>query len=190
MEVGKKLRIWATALMLAAVMIAASACALDAADGISPMIGEVDVEDPTEYLECGAYVLELLRSEYAGTLPDALPSDAEAAYWYHYACALFGDPEFSIYLKLRYHDPDGYARERERIAEGAQLPDSGIFLVSGTDEDVEEYLDDQIFDGKSYNFEVVRFEEESLTVEYYAAKLWDGHDASGQRALLQSFFAE
>ena len=187
------MKAWAAVfvVLLAGAMMVISSHVFGAIESLlSPMIGEVDVEDPAEYLECDAYVLGLLRSEYAGILPDALPSDAEPVYRYHYACAPFGDPEFSIYLKLRYNDPDGYALERERITEELGQPYSEVFHVSGTDKDAEEYLDTQILDGKSYNFEVVRFEEESLTVEYYAAKLWDGHDASGQWALLQSFFAE
>ena len=158
-----------------------------------PPIEEININDIEQYMECNAYVSSIINSIYVDVFPDKILSNTDAEYDYHYACRPLGDPEFSFVLKLCFYDIDDYETEKNRIfdllgrSQKIDMPSTEIYFISGSPEDAIDYFDDQIYDGKSYNFEMVSFDDNKRVIEYYMSQLWEGQRTSSEQGLLYAF---
>ena len=99
----------------------------------------------------------------------------------------------SFELKLCFYDIDDYETEMNRVfdllgrSQKIDMPSTEIYFISGSPEDAIDYFDDQIYDGKSYNFEMVSFDDNKRVIEYYMSQLWEGQRASSGQGLLYDF---
>lgn len=158
-----------------------------------PPIEEIDINGIEQYMECSAYVSSIIDSIYVDVFPDEILDNTAAEYHYHYACRPLGDPEFSFMLKLCFYNIDDYETEMNRVfdllgrSQKIDMPSTEIYFISGSPEDAMDYFDDQIYDGKSYNFEMVSFDDNKRVIEYYMSQLWEGQRASSEQDILYAF---
>lgn len=159
----------------------------------SPPIETTNIDDIERYMECNAYVLSMMESIYTGVFPERIMTNTNTDYYYHYACQPFGNPEFSLSLKLCFNDCNDYKTEKQRVftllgrSLEIDMPPTEVYFLSGSPDEVIDYFDDQIYDGKSYNFEIVSFDDNKLVIEYYISQLWEGQRASSEQDILCTF---
>ena len=158
----------------------------------TPPIGKTRSDDSLHYLECNDYVLNVLKDYYVGILPSKIDVQGKLEYHYRYSCAILGDPNFSIFLSMKYDDEDKYNEEIARIEHlvnahtTAELLCDSTYILTGTKQDIEKALDNQIYNGLRFNFEIVHCDEQNLKVWFYLAQVWDGSVPEEDKKMLQS----
>lgn len=158
-----------------------------------PPVGTVYSEDISNYMHYNEYVLDMLDSLYIGVLPAEVDSLAVNHYCYWYRCGLFGDPNFSVYLSFQYDTAEDYRAEIDDIEELPQeyekiiTPLDKTYFLKGTQQGIEEILDDQILDGLFHRFEIVQYSESEHSVNIFVAQMWDGSVPESQKEILQQF---
>lgn len=158
-----------------------------------PPVGTVYTEDVSSYMQYNEYVLEMLDSFYTGVLPDEVGSLAVKNYCYWYQCASLGAPNFSVYLSFQYDTAEEYHAGIDNIEELPQeyekiiTPLDKTYFLKGTQQGIEEILDDQILDGLFHRFEIVQYSESEHSVNMFAAQMWDGSVPESQKEILRQF---
>ena len=99
-------------------------------------------------------------------------------YRYEYECAVLGDPNFSIRLKVKY-DSESFQKECNRLSHEALITDpvTECFVVYSRGDilsDVDELFNERTLDGASFFFELAFSDCDELTVDYLISKQWDG----------------
>lgn len=133
-----------------------------------------------EYGKYNRFVSKSLENDFRGALPKSL-SDKEKVlnYSYQYQCSMFGDPRFHIQLQCQYENVEDFYAEEKRIRnlsdEHSYFDDMyEYFLISGSEQEISNALDDMTYDGVKYIFEIVVISQETRTMEYFVAYQWDG----------------
>ena len=184
----KKERIVALIITLIILLSASTSLAIEN----TPPVGEARSDDSLHYLECNDYVLSILGNSYVGILPSEIDEQGKPEYHYRYSCAVFGDPNFSIFLSMKYDDEEEYNKEIARIdhlmneCTNTELICDSTYILTGAKQDIEKALDDQIYDGLRFNFEIVHCDEQNLKVWFYLAQIWDGSVPEDDKKMLQS----
>ena len=156
------------ALLLAALLLALSGCS-------DPPVRTDDVTSPERYMEFNSYVRGDLEEAFAAVFP-AEPG-GEAQYRYAYTCAVFGDPNYYIWLREEYPSGEEYEAEIARLgalSSGAEAGADGSLFLLGTPGDLAALLDDETRDGQAYALLIVRTDDEAQTVEYCYLHEYDG----------------
>ena len=154
-------------LVLLSVLLSLCACG-------DPPVQTLQTDKSAEYLRLNTYVSDILAADFAGSLPEAIPQNTDCDYRHYYQCAVLGDPHFAVYLSVTVSG-DVFRDELTRIENlnAAQQTTDGpvlCFVFQGTDKEVSEYLDtSEIYDGRSFRFEMVKFDTDSNTIEYLTA---------------------
>lgn len=152
-------------------------CFLFSACG-NPPVGSETQARASEYHKFNEYVNQTLKMSFKGLLPEVLTEKENVlSYAYNYKCAIFGDPNFKIDLKVELIEGDFY-KERQRIM---QLQPAVFFTDSGLEycfltNDMEifnDYIDDEIKDALYFNFEFAVVDNEKFVIEYVTAQQWD-----------------
>lgn len=139
------------------------------------------IQDPNEYLRVNNYVSKQLTSSFSGLLPDSDIKMSEAAkYYYSYERALFGNPNFSIYLYNKI-DPAGFITEKNRIdalSENFYHLNNlkTVYYVGDLTEAITLYTDKEIYDGLNICFELAIVDEETCVIEYLVASVHDNSE--------------
>ena len=147
---------------------------------LDPPIGETTETDPKALGNYNNYVENALLSDFKGSLPTAgAPGRNDQRYLYWYGCSVFGDPQFCVNLTSRFEDATAFNTEWARIEELSvcfeEISDKEkIYFINGTSENISKLLDDEIFDGTPYQFEIVIVNSELQSMEYFSAFLWEG----------------
>ena len=158
-----------------------------------PPFGIICTEDISNYRQYNEYVLRLLDDFYAGVLPDRVDIQAVKKYCYWYQCGLFGEPNFSVYLSLQYITAEeyragiGHMEELLQEYEKVKILCNDTYILTGTEQGIEEILDKQILDGLCHRFEIVQYNESAYGVDIFVAQMWDGSVPESQKAILQQF---
>lgn len=162
--------------ILAVVLIIAFAVLND------PPIGARSSDDVSDYMRTNQYVKLKLESEFAATLPESIPQDAKSAeYHYRYRCGLIGDASFYINLRVEYDSEADILKEVERLHDLNPLQvfakeGTIYFIFAGSEDSIDDYLDDSKHDGSLSHFNIVALEENTNTIEYSIAHHFDGSD--------------
>lgn len=158
-----------------------------------PPVGTAYIDDISNYMQYNEYVLDMLDRYYTGVIPDEVDFLVVKDYCYWYKCALFGDPNFSVYLSLQYDTTEEYRAGIASIEELTQehekiiTPFGKTCFLTGTQQGIEEILDDQILDGLFHRFEIVQYNEAENRVDIFVAQMWDGAVPESQKEILQQF---
>lgn len=171
----KKLLKWIVlAVVLAALIL--FGCVLFLSD---PPIGSKRVTDIGDFGNYNRYVKNQLTDNYKGSFPAEVSDEwSDVSYYYQYKCAVFGDPNFCLDLQICAENSDYYLGEKERISsltsECVQASDGKqYYILSGDEDAIRHYFDDEIHDGQSYHFEIVVFDDAANRIEYLTAYRWD-----------------
>lgn len=146
-------------------------------------VGKVTKNDLDQYLHINKYVKESLESDFCGSLPLQNQVSADnSTYHYSYECALFGSPNFVIYLKTEYEDIRKFENEIQRIellAKNTMPINNGkiLYVVNNISNDtLSAYFDTVINDGTSFVFEMIIVDCNSNEIEYLSALQQDEHE--------------
>lgn len=120
----------------------------------------------------------ILSQNFNGFLPK--PADAKdygQNYYHNYKQALLGDVNFIIYIEITLPNVETFrdflSDYKLESIESRFINNEKVYFVQGNAESISEYLDDEIYDGMFYNFELVFVDESSLTVKFLSARVWD-----------------
>ena len=144
-----------------------------------PSIGETTKTDPKALGNYNHYVENVLLSDLKGLLPSESTSDRnDQSYLYWYSGSL-GGSQFCIALNSQFEDEAAFDAERARIealsAHSEEISDEEkIYYIKGTAENISNLLDDEVFDGIHYQFEIAIVNSESQSVEYFTAYVIEG----------------
>lgn len=154
--------------------------------------------DLLEYSNWNKITTDILNSDvYVGSLPDkSLVETYGKAYYYKYDEALFGDPQFVIFVTLEIPEAENHEKQMDFIRSKASITktvDGQTFYFirkRNYETDIAELYDEKINDGMYYDFEIVMTKEDG-TISYLSAHVWDYYrddvlDAFMQRTLLIS----
>ena len=161
--------------LLGFVVVVAVLCFIDLYVWQDPPAWRVSLDDPLLYSHYNHYVKQDLKNNYRGMLPNRISRKQCISYQYDYSCGILGDPQYSIALKMQY-DPVFYASEKCRILylEGEFYGNNeDTYVLTGSREDLQGYIDNVICDGMFYRFEIARFDDGKYEIEYYTALLQD-----------------
>lgn len=149
---------------------------------VGPPVGHTYTDNVDRYLEFNSYVTDMLQEKFYGSLPETITNkDDVINYRFDYSCAVFGDPNFLIELKMRYEDTWLRKDEKQRLDnllrnEPIYIDQKIYYIFQGDLNSFNMYLDDQIYDGLYIFFELVIIDPEQMTVEYISAMQQDNKD--------------
>ncbi len=144
-----------------------------------PPIGSKTVTDIDDFGTYNKYVKNQLADKFQGSFPAEVSDEwSDTSYYYQYKCAVFGDPNFCMDLQIHVENDSYYQGEKERISsitsECVQTSDGKqYYILSGDENDIQHYFDDEIHDGQDYRFEIVVFDDAASRIEYLTAYRWD-----------------
>ena len=134
--------------------------------------------DLSDYGRWNSFTKETLQDCFLNPLPNC---ETVERYGTSYYCqsiqSLLGDPNFVIHLSLQIPDEVQYQKELENFT--AQLDEPVVigavhyYLVQCSRDDVLSYLDDEVYDGMFYNFEIISANPEENTISFISAHVWD-----------------
>lgn len=140
------------------------------------------------YCRYNRFVMDYIQKWLDGILPDELPERAQIDYEYRYHCALLGGPEFVVRLEVVFEDSDLYVQEKERLRiANMDTKQTGTYFLNGSYEDLSACVDEEVFDGRMYNFGIVRFEEERNCIGYCVALLEDAQGRTVEFSIIEQF---
>lgn len=158
-------------------MVVLSGCAY-------PPMGYENVTDPEKYMEVNWFVNKELNDYFEGSMPKEIPKQSNNVhYYYHYSAGILGDPSFLLDLSLVYNSDTLYSSENTRLGSlchGNITTTNGCkyYLIQFKKEDLQNYMDDEIYDGLSYNFEIAAANDLQKSIEYLSAKQYDSAGVS------------
>ena len=147
----------------------------------NPPIESVVVQNVSSYLQVNDFVAKTLEEQFSGILPPEDLLDEVAYYEYSYNCAIFGDPNFLIYLENTMFDVKAFSLEHQRVAAMAKqrvsvTESKSLYIVSDLNAyDLETYTDDKIYDGFDMTFEMAVVDEDSQSIAYLVALQQDSN---------------
>ena len=168
----------------AAILLIAGVVLTGVLFGDAP-VSHVTVTDPERYMQTNSYVARALSDgkAFRGLLPEHIPERA-AAYTYDYDCALLSDPVFSIQVSIPYGEDAAFRAEMQRIAAIAktkqEMEDKTIFYITGSAEDVKQFLDDEVRDGRIYILEIALADPGEKCIRYLTAQLYEGEACNAE----------
>ena len=120
----------------------------------------------------------ILAKQFEGILPNNISEQKNIqSYHYKFSQAVFGDENFVICVGLQAPDEtafdkyvDNYASE---LTSSFSQDDMTYYLFQYSSESVADYLDERIYDGAFYNFEIALVSKNDLTIQILAAHVWD-----------------
>lgn len=120
----------------------------------------------------------ILATQFEGVLPDEITAQKYLqSHSYQFSQGVLGDPNFVIFVALQMPDEAAYDAYLENCASKAApvLSQDGIafYPVQCTSESVADYLDDKVYDGMFFNFEIVLGSRDDLSIRILAAHVWD-----------------
>ncbi|MBP3538644.1 MAG: hypothetical protein J6J62_02245 [Oscillospiraceae bacterium] len=130
------------------------------------------------YGDWGRKTKAILSENFNGFLPEvAVAQNYGQNYYYKYKQAPLGDANFVIYIEIALPDDAAFNNflagyEIDSI-ESRSMSNETVYFIQGDAESIAEYLDDEIYDGMYYNFELISVDKNSLTVEFLSAQVWD-----------------
>lgn len=167
---------------IALVLLAAICCTVGCG---SVPVGTEKTEDPAQYLQVNCYVeRELNEGFYEVFLAEITKEAVCQRYAYRYDCAFFGQPSYSLYLKLQMSAAD-FDAEAERLAQKDAVTrcwdgDMCYTVFEGEKGDFQRYLDEVIEDGRCFSFRIAVIDRASGTIEYFYAQLYDEFEADAE----------
>ena len=91
--------------------------------------------------------------------------------------SLFGDPNYVISFSLKFEDRSALQAHLNKydtkIADALTVDDMTYYVFQGTADDLEEYANDQVYDGYYFVYEIIAVNEEKPEVSYLYAYVWD-----------------
>ena len=119
----------------------------------------------------------ILRSHFNNTLPEkSLVDHYGTNYYYNLSQGILGNPNLVIYVSVQFPDDSGYQSEIDKLnlsADSIQDENVSIYFIQGTQQDIDEYTDENIYDGMFYNFEIIITNDESNEISFINAYVWD-----------------
>lgn len=147
----------------------------------NPVVGSNITEDIGKYLQVNTYVENHLKRYHAGFLPPFEIINQDTAYYYYsYNCALFGDPNYLIYLENTFSDNSSLICEQERIVAISSRSISidnnqTLYIAKDIQNDISLYTDDKIRDGLSFVFEIAIINKKLNKITYLSTLQQDNN---------------
>ena len=158
--------------LFALVLWTASGCS-----GGDPPVTHESRTGADEYGQYKSYVCAFLEEKEVKILPSVSAGEIITGYSYEYKCALFGNPSFAIWLRVRFDD-ESFQDELARLTElcpEKNCPDGSqtVFWRRGTLNDYRSLKDSQVLDGNTCLFESARSLSADNTIEYLVSEQWE-----------------
>lgn len=121
----------------------------------------------------------ILREDFTSSLPDEQTvCNYGKTYYYTSTQGLLGDLNFVINVVLQFDDKANYESELSKYTilcqDVIEKTDNTLhYVIQGSSEQATEYLDDKVYDGMFYNFEIVSANLEDHSISYINAHVWD-----------------
>jgi len=134
--------------------------------------------DSVAYGDWNAGTKNILANQFKGTLPDGVTAQEHIqSIYYKFSHALLGDENFVICVELQTPDEAAFEKYLESCTGKSEAVYSHeelcYYLVQCSNESVADYLDDKLYDGMFYNFEIVLADRNDFTIQTLAAHVWD-----------------
>lgn len=131
----------------------------------------------SEYTKWNSFTSDMLENHFNNALPNLdIVNSYGKEYDYQYEQAVFGDSNFHIYVSLAITDNSTFELEIERLT---SLYKSIInkqftyYIVQGDIDDINEYCNEEIYDGMDFFFEIIVVDNLTHNIEYLSAYQWD-----------------
>lgn len=135
-----------------------------------------NITSKEKYGQWNDEVKNLLNSDFKGSLPNKSLVDKYCMeYHYTYDHAPAGDPAFNIYADLHIDDINDFSDEIIRFSNYDFVNKNGIiyYLINFNSEDLNELLNNEIYDGMYFVFEVAAVDEQKQEIRYLSSYVWD-----------------
>ena len=121
---------------------------------------------------------QLLKDSFTNSLPNSTTVGQYCHdYYYAFRQGTLGDPNFVIYVKLKFPNDVTFHKYLEEINVNgtpyAQIQDDQYFLIQGTKDLIAEYTNNQTYDGWFFDIEIVSINEQSKEISHIVAHAWD-----------------
>ncbi|MGN0478246.1 MAG: hypothetical protein ACI4GO_02315 [Hominenteromicrobium sp.] len=156
-----------------------------------PPVGKTETTGISRYGNYDSFAAEKLNTEFAGCLPEKVPDGSmDTDYFYTYQCALFGDPSFAVRLNVTFQSRESYEAELARIQalpckSVSSLEGRSLYVLNGDQTDAERYLDEEIYDGLFFVFELAAADDKTWTIQYLSGRWWDSAQMNHTADLLR-----
>ena len=100
-------------------------------------------------------------------------------YYYRSKTAMLGDLNFIVYAVLQFEDQKNFEKELikydDMLYRGASIKKNDIvyYVIQGSENEALEFLNDKIYDGISYYFEIISINEKQKSISFINAYVWD-----------------
>lgn len=99
-------------------------------------------------------------------------------YYFKREQALLGDENFVIRVILQFDNKAIYERELINHTKDywpfmLESDSATQYLIQGSSEAIQDYLDDEVLDGMFYNFEIVSTNADDYSISFISAHVWD-----------------
>ena len=127
-------------------------------------------------------VKSVLNEDFDKSLPDEQTVCAYGeTYYYNKKQGVLGDLNFVIYVVLQFDDKTSYESELSKYTRlcidndnnVAKTEDTLHYVIQGSTKNALEFLDDKIYDGMFYNFEIISASPEDFSITFVNAHVWD-----------------
>lgn len=120
----------------------------------------------------------ILCNNFTNSLPDSKAvNEYGQKYYYNFSQSAFSDHSFVIYIVMQLPDETSYEKELSKYT--ALLSNSVVnnnityYTIQYSHEDVLEYMNNKIYDGMYYNFEIISVDKSKYTISFLNARVWD-----------------
>lgn len=142
---------------------------------IGPRAESTNLSDYGEWI--GA-TERILNQDFHGTLPSKEAMEEQGVdYYYKYYEAMGGDPNFLIYVELSFPDRASFETEVAKYAPFSAISvmtgEERVYPIQFSEADIQGFLDEKIYDGMYYSFEIAAADGKSFTLRILNARLWD-----------------
>lgn len=144
------------------------------------LYGDVVVTDLNSYDEWNIATKKIVREQFDNNFPNVEFARKYCRdYYYSYKQAFLGDQNFIIYANFEIPDKNDYKSKIKTFDKFESLfynNDSEMYIfLQGDEKDMSLYLDDELLDGMFYDFEIIVANNNSQTIHYLIAHVWDYH---------------
>lgn len=120
----------------------------------------------------------ILEEQFYGFLPEKSTAEKYGQnYYYKFVQAVLGDANFVIYIDIVLPDTTTFenlcSQYELNSKEMITLDNQEFYFIQCIPESVSEYLDDKIYDGMYYNFEIIAINRSNYTISFLSAHVWD-----------------
>lgn len=121
---------------------------------------------------------EILKDSFNDSLPNANEmSQFGQDYYYTVHQSGFSDYNFVISCSLKYSNYEKFQKELKYLTTASKkiisLNGISYYLIQYSDKTATDYIDDKIYDGMFYRFEIVFADDEALSINVVNAYVWD-----------------